>query len=126
MADGEKSGALANRTVAMHVTKAIDCLIHYYDGLLGQQDEVTFALDVLGTEGWALVDLESPKPLTREFICQSAEIKIERRRSIEAWREGLPEHALEIVKDVHSAFNSTSPELLEAARTAIAEYTART
>jgi hypothetical protein len=106
---------------AFQVARAIDCLVHFYDELLGKNDHVVFAFSLLGVEGWPLIQLEGPRPISLIGISDKSEITVSRSSSLKDWREGLVEQALDISAEVFLNFGCTSADL-EMARAMILRY----
>jgi hypothetical protein len=108
------------RTAAVQIAKSIRCLTHLYEGLLSSDDEVSFVLTLLGTENRILSSSGMPHP--GKYVCRIREIFVERKLSLENWRNGLVDRAVEIANEVYLRFNWPTPNL-EAARAAIESTT---
>jgi hypothetical protein len=109
----------------MYVAQAVDCLTRLYDGLLLADDDVTFSLRIIGTNGRLLVS-SGPRamPFFVKYICRIPEITVVRQFPLADWRAGLVDHSIAMAGDIYQRFNWSEPNL-EAARTAVVKMFAR-
>ena len=104
--------------IAAYASEAIYCLTRLYDGLLGDEDGLTFVMRLLGTQDRRLTTLDPRKvPLWVSYVCRIPEVVVEERHSIADWRAGIVDHAVAMSKEVFARFNWERPNLESARQT---------
>ena len=113
--------------IAAYAGEAVYCLTRLYDGLLGDDEEVSFVMRLWGTQDRRLTSLDPPRraPLWASYVCRIPEIEVEERHSMADWRSGLIDHAVGVAKEVFLRFNWERPNL-GAAQQIIEKLLART
>jgi len=113
------------REVAVYVAEAINCLTRLYDGLLTDEDNVSFRLALMGTQNRLLVSSwPMTMPLWDDYTCRMPTVVVGRMHTLLDWRVGMIEHSIDISKEVYLKFNWLDPNV-ESARVAIEKMFAR-
>jgi hypothetical protein len=111
---------------AAYAGEAVYCLTRLYDGLLGDDEEVSFVTRLWGTQDRRLTSLDGRRaPLWASYVCRIPDIEVEERHSMADWRAGMVDHAVSLAKEVFLRFNWERPNL-EAARQIIQKMFERT
>lgn len=110
--------------IAMYAGEAVHCLTRLYDGLVDDDQELSFAMRLLGTEGRQLTTFEPGRAWWGEFTCRLPELEVVLKHPLADWRAGLVDYAVEAAKEIFLRFNWEDPNL-EAARKIIKDMFAR-
>lgn len=110
--------------VTAYTAEAIHCLARIYNGLVEDDEDLTFVLCICGTQGRELTTFDTLKAWWGEYSCRMPEIEVQQNHSMADWRAGTVDHAVEITKDVFLRFNWESPNV-QAIRETIEKLFAR-
>jgi hypothetical protein len=111
-------------SIGAYIAEAIYCLTRLYDGLLVDDERLSFVMRLLGSQGRELTSLDVSRAFWGNFICRIPQIELKRTYSMAEWRAGVVDHAVEMSKEVFLRFNWNNPNL-EATREIIEKMFAR-
>lgn len=97
--------------ISIYCAEAIHCLTRLYDGLLADDERVSFAVRLLGTQNRELLSFDPKRDLWGGYACQIPLIEVRREHPLADWRAGMVEHAVEMSKEIFLRFNWKSPNL---------------
>jgi hypothetical protein len=81
---------------------ALDALVRFYSALGLEDEEVTWQIELAGSEGRTLRSLDML--MRDDYVSREPVVVFSRTRSIEDWRIGLEDHVIEAVHRVFRVF----------------------